>query len=214
MLTDFLISYHFLTIILQRSPKYFPLLPDFSNPLSFILIRVRSTFFCYRTSYHIITFRRSLRYLYCLQTPYLNRPVIPQGPKHSSLLSDFIVILSFRSVCQLCGWTVPSSGPRYLRWFFGRPSSSVRGTMCAMDRGQIVQSEVLYMPLDQCQSVRSEVLSMLSDVCQTVHSVGSFHLSFRLPFLLSFALSSALSSALSLSFLSYPFPQDLGKFFR
>jgi hypothetical protein len=33
------------------------------------------------------------------------------------LLSDFIVILSFRSVCQLCGWTVPTSGPRYLICF-------------------------------------------------------------------------------------------------
>ena len=85
---------------------------------------------------------------------------------------------------------------------FGRPSSSVRGTMCAMDRGQVVQSEVLNVLLDQCQSVRSEVLSMLSDVCQTVHSVGSFHLPFRLPFLLSFALSSALS--LSFPFLSPP----------
>ena len=84
-------SYYFLIIILQRSPKYFPLLPDFSNPLSLSFIEVRSTFLCYRTS----------------QTPYLNYPVIPQGPKHSSLLSDFIVILFFRSVCQLCGWTVP-----------------------------------------------------------------------------------------------------------
>jgi len=72
---------------------------------------------CYRTSYHIITFRRSLRYLICLQTPYPNYPVIPQGPKHSYLLPDFIVILSFRSVCQLCGWSVPTSGPRY-RWCF------------------------------------------------------------------------------------------------
>ena len=88
---------------------------------------------------------------------------------------------------------------------FGRLSSSVRGTIRAMDSGHAVQSEVLYMPLGQCQSVRSEVLSMLSDVCQTVHAVGSFHL----PFLLSFALSFALSSALSLSFpfLSPPRPR-------
>jgi hypothetical protein len=94
-------SYYFLIIILQRSPKYFPLLPDFSNPLSLSFREVQSTFLCYRTS----------------QTPYLNCPVIPQGPKHSCLLSDFIVILSFRSVCQLCGWTVPLFGPRYLRCF-------------------------------------------------------------------------------------------------
>jgi hypothetical protein len=96
----------------------------------------------------------------------------------------------------------------------GRPSSSVRGTMCAMDRGQAVRSEVLYMLLDQCQSVRSEVLFMLSDVCQTVHSVGSFHLPFRLPFLLSFALSSALSSALSLFFPFLPPPDLGGNYFR
>ena len=147
-------SYYFLIIILQRSPKYFPLLPDFSNPLSLSFKDVRSTFICYRTSFRIIIFRRSLRYFYCLQSPYPNYPVIPQGPKHSSLLPGLTVILSL----GLCASFV--AGPS-LVWsevpvvLFGRPSSSVRGTKRAMDSGHTVQSEVLYMPLEKCQSVRS-----------------------------------------------------------
>ncbi len=205
MLPDFLISYHYPS---EKSEVLF-LLPDFSNPLSSIPIRVRSTFFCSRTSYHIITFRRSLRYLYAYRLLIL---IVPSFPKvRSTRLCTQTLLLSYP--LGLCASF--AAGPS-LVWsevpavLFRRPSSSVRGTMCAMDRGQVVQSEVLYMPLDQCQSVRSEVLSMLSDVCQTVHSVGSFHLPFRLPFLLSFALSFALSSALSLSF---PFlsPPDLGR---
>jgi hypothetical protein len=137
-------------------------------------------------------------------------PVIPKGPKHLYLLSDFIVISSFRSECQLCGWTVPTSGPRYLVCFSNvlRHQSEVLCVL-AMDRGHVVRSEVLYVLLDQCQSVRSELLSV-----KTVHSVGSFHLPFLLSFALSFALSSALSSALSLSFPFLSPPRPRRKFFR
>ena len=101
-----------------------------------------------------IIFKRSLRYCYCLQPPYPNYPVIPQGPKHSSLLTGLIIILSL----GLCASFV--AGPS-LVWsevpvvLFGRPSSSVRGTKRAMDSGHTVQSEVLDMPMDKCQSVRS-----------------------------------------------------------
>ncbi len=116
MLTDFLISYHFLIIILQRSPKYFPLLPDFSNPLSFIPIRVRSTLFCYRTSYHIITFRRSLRYLYAYRLLIL---IILSFPKvRSTCTCSRTLLLSYPlglSASFAAG--PPSSGPRYLVCF-------------------------------------------------------------------------------------------------
>ena len=140
-----------------KSEQIFYCRPFSYHFLSLSFKDVRSTFICYRTSYRIIIFRRSLRYFYCLQSPYPNYSVIPQGPKHSSLLSGFIVILSL----GLCASFV--AGPS-LVWsevpvvLFGRPSSSVRGTKRAMDSGHAVQSEVLYMPLDKCQSVRSEAL--------------------------------------------------------
>jgi len=173
-------------------------------PLSLSFREVRSTFLCYRSSqtpYHYPSERSEvLSFATGLLKPLIL--IIPSFPKvRSTRLCSQTLLLSYP--LGLCASF--AAGPS-LVWsevpavLFGRPSSSVRGTMCAMDRGQVVQSEVLYMPLDQCQSVRSEVLSMLSDVCLTVHSEGSFHLPFRLPFLLSFALSFVLSSALSLSF--------------
>ena len=137
-----------------KSEQIFYCRPFSYHFLSLSFKDVRSTFICYRTSYRIIIFRRSLRYFYCLQPPYPNYPVIPQSPKHSSLLSGFIVILSL----GLCASFVV--GPS-LVWsevpvvLFGRPSSSVRGTKRAMDSNHTVQSEVLDMPLDKCQSVRS-----------------------------------------------------------
>jgi len=200
MLLDFLISYHFLIIILQRSPKYFPLLPDFSNPLSLSFREVRSTFLCYRTS----------------QTPYLNRPVIPQGPKHSSLLSDFIVILSFRSVCQLCGWTVPRLvrgtcgafrtsfviSPRYYVCYGPWSGRPVRGTIHAVGSMSVrpVRSTIHALGcLSNCPFRR--VLSfVLSFALSPFVCPFSFHLPFLLPFRLPFPFP----------FLSYP-PPDLGE---
>ncbi len=141
----------------------------------------------------------------CLQTPYLNYPVIPQGPKHLYLLSDFIVILSFRSVCQLCGWTVPTSGPKCFSDAL-RHQSEVLCLLWTVVTLSSPRSTIRAVGSMSVRPVRSTIL--LSDVCQTVHSVGSFHLPFRLPFLLSFALSSALS--LSFPFLS-PLPQTLAE---
>ena len=129
-----------------KSEQIFYCRPFSYHFLSLSFKDVRSTFICYHTSYRIIIFRRSLRYFYCLQTPCPNYPVIPQGRKHSSLLSGFIVILSFRSVCQLCGWTVPrlvrgTSGafrtsfvisPRYYTCYGQWSCCPVRGTIHAI----------------------------------------------------------------------------------
>ena len=86
--------------------------------------------------------------------------IIPSFPKvRSTRLCSQALLLSYP--LGLCASFAAGPSPRLVRGTcgaFGRPSSSVRGTMCAIDRGQVVQSEVLYMPLDQCQSVRSEVL--------------------------------------------------------
>ncbi len=177
MLPDFLISYHFLSLPFRE---------------------VRSTFLCYRTSYRIIIFRRSLRYFYCLQTPYPNYPVIPQGPKHSSLLSGFIVILSFRSVCQLCGWTVPRL---------------VRGT-CGAFRTSFVISPRYYTCYGQwsCCPVRGTIHAVGSmsvrPVRSTLHALGCLS---NCPFrrILSFALSPFICPFICpfvcpFPFLSYP----------
>ena len=142
-------SYHSLSLSLKEVRSTF-----FLSFLNIFLHKSPKFYLSYRTSYRIIIFKRSLRYCYCLQSPYPNYPVIPQGPKHSSLLTGLIVILSL----GLCPSFV--AGPS-LVWsevpvvLFGRPSSSVRGTKRAMDSGHTVQSEVLDMPMDKCQSVRS-----------------------------------------------------------
>jgi hypothetical protein len=120
-----------------------------------------------------------------------------------AVLSDFIVILSFRSGYLLCRWTeVPAV-------LFGRLLSSVQGTCYALDYCHSVRSEVPAGLSDYCQSVRSEVPVMirLSDNCQTVRSVGTFHLPFQLPFLLPFHLHLPFRLPLPFPFLSLP--QDM-----
>ena len=118
--------------------------------------------------------------------------------------------LILRSVCQLCGWTVPrlvrgTCGafrtsfvirPRYYTCYGQWSCCPVRGTIHAVGSMSV-------------RPVRST--SLLTDVCQTVHSVGSFHLSCHLPFRLPFRLPCRLP--FPFHFLSYPPPRPRRKYF-
>ncbi len=134
---------------------------------------------------------------------FSNYPFIPPRSEVPAVLSDFIVILSFRSGYLLCHWTayVWSEVPAVL---FGWPLSSVQGTYYASDYCHTVGSEVPAVLSDYCQClVRCTycAFELLSN--QTIHYPFHFHLPFHSPFLLPFRLP--------FPFLFPSLPQDLGR---
>ena len=175
LLPDFLISYHFLIIFLHKSPKYFLLLPD-----------LLSNYYLQKEPEVLLLLTDSLSKLSC------------HSPRSEALV--FALRLYCYLILQVCVPALwldrPSSGPRYLRCFSDvlRHQSEVLCVLWTVVRSSspryytcrwinVSPSGPKYYPCSR-MSVK---LSIPQDpfICPFVCPFSfhlPFHLSFRLPF--------------------------------
>jgi hypothetical protein len=203
MLSDFL-SFLSLSLSLKRvcSTSY-----AFGLLIILILALNRSPRSCYAFGLLIILILvlKCPKYQLCFQTSfrffnflffYSPRSEVP------AVLSDFIVVFSFRSGYLLSAGP-PTSCPKYLLCFSDVFHHQSKVPVMLLDYCHTPWSEVPAVLLDYCQSVWSEVPAMLSDYCQTVQPVAPFICPFICPFFCPFVCPFL--------YLSYHFPKTLLK---